>query len=252
MMRVALLPGTALRGPATMSPNTPARHSNSSAPGGSLRVSRRSLAKSAAWAIPVVTVASTAPALAVSSHNIHVTAGCLPNILGASLLPGFQIAEVAGGQPGSPLTLSYTTAYTGTFSYLTALGSVGKATARTTAITVTAFPTLLLATVTGITEYKSPKIAWNGDWQGDEGSAPYTELSTWTSGLSTFVSYQISRTATITGMNAGESLHLGRLLSVSGLPFNSLSSTVTVSSSPGETNLSDNSATIGWNVLSTC
>lgn len=233
---------------------TPARYSGSHASSGAHRVSRRGLAKGAVWALPVVTVSTTAPAMAVSSHNIRVTAGCLPNILGASLLPGFQIAEVAGGQPGSPLTLTYTTTYTGTFSYLTASGAAGKALARTAAITTTAFPTLLLATVTGITEYKSPKIEWNGGWQGDAETAPYTELSTQTSGFSTIVTYQITRTrtATITGMEAGESLHLGRLLSVSGLPFNNLSSTVAVSDSPGETDLSDNAATIGWDALSTC
>ena len=122
------------------------------------RPSRRTVLQSAAWSVPVLTVAIATPAVAASAQSTISTsfANMTPRLSGSSLADGTALVKSANGLPvpGERVTFTVTgPAYFGTpgvTSYTTATNSAGVATATGLTAAAAAGTVALTATAAGI------------------------------------------------------------------------------------------------------
>lgn len=210
---------------------------------------RRSLVKGAAWATPAVVAAVAAPAVAATTDtwNLRVDTGCLFGVAGVDAFPGFRFTETLGQTPPTTLTLTQTFTYTGSYDYSRVVpGAEAAAKLGATTIGVT---NLGIATILNAVQFKSSKVSTSS-----YGSIVYTETGRTNSGISmTHVTFTqtISRTITITGLNAGETVGLGYLINSSiSLPGASVTNRVTAGAGSGGQNGADNTAALSWDLLS--
>lgn len=219
----------------TPSPPTDAKATPTVTEDSSPNIDRRSVVKGAAWSLPVIAAAVATPAFATSAGwNISVTVGCLANVAGLSVLPGFLIEETTNRTPITPLTFTQTVRYSGTY----ALGDLGYAAAVTAGLLLfTTYQTVALvssnSTRLTTTAYSTPTPVRTGT----------------TSGTVTLTS---TRTVTVTGLprsgRAGIGYLIGGGLSVGELT--QFTNTLTANPDSGGSITTDNTATLPTNLLS--
>jgi len=95
-------------------------------------ISRRTLMKGAAWAVPVVAVAAAAPAWAASSSMLQITGGCAP-VGNNGSLPSFTVANTGATAYTGTITVTETIDLSGAANgersnFWQALGQAGAAT----------------------------------------------------------------------------------------------------------------------------